>query len=49
MGEGILEAKITLYTLLLCLDEESITDNEVELLYYLSKDEQIQKKLSDAR
>lgn len=49
MKEGILEAKIILYSLLLRLDEETITDNEVELLYYLSKDEQIRQKLSDAR
>lgn len=42
MKEEILEAKRRLYLLLLKLDEKTITDNEVELLFRLSTDRQIQ-------
>ena len=42
MKEEILEAKRRLYLLLLELDEKTITDNEVELLFRLSTDRQIQ-------
>lgn len=34
-------AKRKLYFLLLELDEDSITDNEVEIMFLLSKDEDI--------
>ena len=42
MKEEILEVKRRLYLLLLKLDEKTITDNEVELLFRLSTDRQIQ-------
>ena len=42
MKKEILEAKRRLYLLLLKLDEKTITDNEVELLFRLSTDRQIQ-------
>lgn len=41
MEQEILEAKRNLYALLLKLDEDTITDNEVDIVYLLSKDEQI--------
>jgi len=42
MKEEILEAKRRLYLLLMKLDEDAITDNEVEIMFLLSKDKQIQ-------
>ena len=42
MKEEILNAKRKLYSLLLKLDEETITENELDIMYLLSKDEQIQ-------
>ena len=42
MKEEILEAKRRLYLLLMKLNEDSITDNEVDIMFLLSKDEQIQ-------
>jgi hypothetical protein len=42
MEEEILEAKRRLYLLLMKLNEDSITDNEVDIMFLLSKDEQIQ-------
>ena len=40
--ECLLEAKRKLYLILIQLGEE-ITDNEVDIMYLLSKDEQIKK------
>ena len=42
MKEEILEAKRRLYLLLMKLNEDLITDNEVEMMFRLSTDEQIQ-------
>jgi len=42
MKVEILMAKCRLYLLLIKLDEDTITDNEVEIILLLSKDEQIQ-------
>lgn len=42
MKEEILEAKRKLYILLMELDEATITDNEAEIMFNLSKDKQIQ-------
>jgi len=42
MKEEILELKRKLYLLLIKLDENEITDNEVDIMLSLSKDEQIQ-------
>jgi hypothetical protein len=42
MKEEILEAKRRLYLLLMKLNEDTITDNEADLMFLLSKDEQIQ-------
>jgi hypothetical protein len=39
---GVLEAKRTLYKLLLDMDPEVMSDSEVDLMYTLSKDKQIQ-------
>lgn len=38
----LLEAKRKLYSLLLELPQDEITDNETDMLFSLSKDEQIQ-------
>lgn len=38
----ILEAKRRLFLLLMKLNEDTITDNEVDIMFLLSKDEQIQ-------
>ena len=46
MKEEILEAKRKLYLLLLRLDEKTITENEVDIMYSISKDEQIQEFLN---
>jgi hypothetical protein len=45
MKEEILEAKRRLYSLLLDLDDHEISDNELEIMFLLSKDEQIQLSL----
>jgi len=45
MKEEILEAKRRLYLLLIKLNKDTITDNEVEIMFLLSKDEQIQSLL----
>lgn len=42
MKEEILAAKRHLYFLLLQLTDDELTDNEVELLFFLAKDEQVQ-------
>ena len=42
MKEEILNAKRKLYSLLLKLDEETITENELDIMYALSNDEHIQ-------
>ena len=42
MKKEILDLKRKLYLSLMELDEDSISDNEVEILFLLSKDEQIQ-------
>ena len=42
MKEEILEAKRRLYLLLMKLNENTITDNEINIMFLLSKDEQIQ-------
>ena len=42
MKKEILEAKRRLYSLLLKLDNDKITDNELDIMLSLSKDEQIQ-------
>jgi hypothetical protein len=42
MKKEILNAKRKLYSLLLKLDEETISENELDIMYLLSKDEQIQ-------
>lgn len=43
------EIKIALYNELLSLKDEEITSNEIELMYYLSKDEEIQKILANVK
>jgi len=45
MNNKILNAKIVLYKLLLDVDTDTITDNELDILLLLSKDEQIQQLL----
>jgi len=45
MKEEIFEAKLRLYLLLMKLDEDTITDNEVDIMLLLSKDEQLQSLL----
>lgn len=42
MSKKILEAKCRLYLLLMNLDEDTITDNEVDIMFSLSKDKDIQ-------
>jgi hypothetical protein len=49
MKVEILEAKRRLYLLLMKLDEDTITDNEVEIMFLLSKDEQIQSLFDNAK
>jgi len=46
MKEEILEAKRELYSLLLKLNEDTITDNELDIMCSLAKDEQIQSLLN---
>ena len=41
----LLEAKRKLYLLLLNLNEDDITDNELDIMLFLSRDEQIQSIL----
>jgi len=45
MKEEILEAKRRLYLLLLNKPNKDITDNEVDIMFMLSQDEQIQSLL----
>lgn len=47
MDEKIQLAKRQLYSLLLKKDDEELTENEVDILFSLSKDEQIQKFLDE--
>jgi hypothetical protein len=47
MEQKILEARTKLYSLLLQLDDYELTDNEVDLLYSLSKDKQIKELLNE--
>lgn len=49
MKEEILEAKRRLYLLLMKLDKDIITDNEIEIIFLLSKDEQIQSLFENAK
>jgi hypothetical protein len=42
MKNEILEAKKKLYSLLLTINPNDLTDNEVEIMFLLSNDEQIQ-------
>jgi hypothetical protein len=49
MKVEILEAKRRLYLLLMKLDEDTITENEVEIMFLLSKDEQIQSLFENAK
>ena len=52
MKEEILEAKRRLYLLLLNkpkLDNRGLTDNEVDIMFLLSKDEQIQSLFENAK
>lgn len=44
----IFEAKKKLYSLLLRLDPENITDNEADIMYSLSKDDSIQSVLNSS-
>lgn len=46
MKEEILEAKRKLYSLLL---KNGLTDNEIDIMYLLSKDEQIQELLNQSK
>jgi len=48
MKEEILEAKRRLYLLLMELDNNTITDNELEIMFRLSTDEQIQSLFENA-
>ena len=41
----IKQKKIELYRLLLKLEENDITDNEIDIMYLLAKDKDIQEKL----
>lgn len=49
MREEILEAKRRLYSLLMKLNENTITDNEVDIMILLSKDEQIQSLFENTK
>lgn len=49
MKEEILNAKRKLYSLLLKLDEETITEHELDIMYALSNDEQIQNFLNSRK
>jgi len=49
MKEEILEAKRRLYLLLIELDENTITDNELEIMFRLSTDKQIQSLFENAK
>ncbi len=44
-SQEILEAKRRLYLILLELGDEEMTDNEIAIMYILSKDKQIQSLL----
>lgn len=46
MKEELLEAKRKLYHLLLNKNSDELSDNEVEIMFQLSKDEQIQELLN---
>jgi hypothetical protein len=46
MKEKLEEAKRQLYSLLLSAPVNNLTDNEVDLMFYLAKDEQIQRILN---
>lgn len=45
MEAKLLEAKRELYSLL--LNKKKLTDNEAEIMFYLSKDKQIQELLTN--
>lgn len=49
MEEEILEAKRTLYFLLIKLDEDTITENELDIMFLLSSDKQIQSFLEQRK
>ena len=42
----LLEAKKELYSLLICKNDSDLTDNEVDIMYSLSKDAQIKEYLN---
>ena len=44
---SMIEAKVKLYQELLGVNENLLTDNEVDLMYLLSKDRDIQKRLEE--
>lgn len=43
MDEKLLEAKRELYSLLLKKDVDTLTENEVDIMFHLAKDKQIQE------
>lgn len=47
--QEILDAKKHLYSLLLKLDNEEITDNELDIMMFLCKDEQIQELFNQTK
>ena len=47
LSNPLLDAKRKLYLLLLKKDINKLSNNEVDLMFLLSKDEQIQKLLND--
>lgn len=47
MKEELLEAKRKLYSLILNLTEDEMTENELDIMYLLAKDEQIQHFLKN--
>jgi len=46
MEEELLEAKKRLYSLLIKSSFDDMTDNEIDIMYLLSKDEKIQELLN---
>lgn len=49
MKEELLEAKRKLYSLLIQVDENVISNNELDILLLLSKDKQIQSLLNSKK
>ena len=46
MREEIIKAKVTLYRLLLNLDNDTLTENEAEIMFDLSKDREVQSYIN---